>query len=55
MDRAAREIRWGLQRGEDRLTITSQQELLDTLANTTGILVAFLAAIAGISLLVGGI
>jgi putative ABC transport system permease protein len=41
--------------GEDDFTITSQQETLDALEQTTNTFVVFLGAIAGISLLVGGI
>jgi len=39
----------------DRFVITSQQELLETMAQTTGTLTLLLAGITGISLLVGGI
>ena len=41
--------------GEDDFTITSQQETIETLEGTTETFVVFLGAIAGISLLVGGI
>ena len=41
--------------GEDDFTITNQQETLETLEETTNTFVVFLGAIAGISLLVGGI
>jgi putative ABC transport system permease protein len=41
--------------GEDDFTITSQQETIETLQETTNSFVMFLGAIAGISLLVGGI
>jgi putative ABC transport system permease protein len=40
---------------EDDFTVTSQQETIDTLRQTTETFVVFLGAIAGISLLVGGI
>ena len=40
---------------EDDFTITSQQEAIETLEDTTQTFVIFLGAIAGISLLVGGI
>ena len=40
---------------EDDFTITNQQETLETLEETTDTFVIFLGAIAGISLLVGGI
>lgn len=40
---------------QDDFTITSQQEALETLEETTNTFVVFLGAIAGISLLVGGI
>ena len=40
---------------ENDFTITSQQEALETLEATTNTFVVFLSAIAGISLLVGGI
>ena len=42
-------------RDESDFTITSQQETIDTLRETTQTFVIFLSAIAGISLLVGGI
>ena len=41
--------------GDDDFTITSQQETIETLEETTDTFVVFLGAIAGISLLVGGI
>ncbi len=41
--------------GQDDFTITSQQETVQALQNTTSTFVVFLAAIAGISLIVGGI
>jgi len=41
--------------GNDDFTITSQQDMVQTLNESTGVFVIFLAAIAGISLLVGGI
>ena len=41
--------------GDDDFSITSQQETIEALEETTGTFVVFLAAIAGISLLVGGI
>ena len=41
--------------GEDDFTITSQEETIQTLEETTETFVVFLGAIAGISLLVGGI
>ena len=41
--------------GEDDFRITSQQDTLETLEETTETFVVFLGAIAGISLLVGGI
>ena len=40
---------------EDDFTISSQQETIETLEETTNTFVVFLGAIAGISLLVGGI
>ena len=40
---------------EDDFTITSQQQTIETLEETTDTFVVFLGAIAGISLLVGGI
>lgn len=42
-------------RDEDDFDIFTQNDLLDTLGNITGLLTVFLAVIAGISLLVGGI
>ena len=41
--------------GEDDFTISSQQETIDTLKESTQVWVLFLGAIAGISLLVGGL
>lgn len=41
--------------GQDDFLVTSQQETIETLQQTTNTLVVFLGAIAGISLLVGGI
>lgn len=41
--------------GEDDFSIFSQTDLLETVSTITGILTAFLGAIAGISLVVGGI
>ena len=41
--------------GEDDFTINNQQDTLETLEETTDTFVMFLGAIAGISLLVGGI
>ena len=41
--------------GEDDFSITSQQETIETLEETTNTFIVFLGAIAGISLLVGGI
>jgi len=41
--------------GNDDFTITSQQDMIQTLKESTGVFVLLLAAIAGISLLVGGI
>ena len=41
--------------GEDDFTVSSQQETIETLEETTETFVMFLGAIAGISLLVGGI
>lgn len=60
MDRAVQEIATVLRlrhriTGEDDFTIASQQETIQTLEETTGVFVWFLGAIAGISLLVGGI
>ena len=60
MDSAIREVATVLRlrhriTGEDDFSITSQQETIETLQETTGAFVMFLGAIAGISLLVGGI
>lgn len=41
--------------GDDDFTISSQQETIETLEDTTDTFIVFLGAIAGISLLVGGI
>jgi putative ABC transport system permease protein len=41
--------------GNDDFTITSQQDMVQTLQQSTGVFVLLLGAIAGISLLVGGI
>ena len=41
--------------GEDDFTISNQQETIETLEETTNTFIVFLGAIAGISLLVGGI
>jgi putative ABC transport system permease protein len=41
--------------GEDDFTVTSQQETIETLEETTNTFVVFLGAIASISLIVGGI
>ena len=41
--------------GEDDFSITNQQDTIETLQETTNTFVIFLGAIAGISLLVGGI
>ena len=41
--------------GEDDFRISSQQETIETLEDTTNTFIVFLGAIAGISLLVGGI
>ena len=40
---------------EDDFTVASQQAVIDTLAETTATLTIFLGAVAGISLIVGGI
>ena len=60
MDRAEAEIATLLRlrhrlTGEDDFTINNQQDTLETLEETTDTFVMFLGAIAGISLLVGGI
>ena len=60
MDDAIQEIATALRlrhriTGEDDFTITSQQETIETLEETTDTFVVFLGAIASISLLVGGI
>jgi putative ABC transport system permease protein len=41
--------------GDDDFTVSAQQDILDTLEETNNTFVVFLGAIAGISLLVGGI
>ncbi|MFN3706166.1 MAG: ABC transporter permease [Thermoflexales bacterium] len=41
--------------GEDDFTVSTQRELLQTVGSITGAVTAFLAAVAGISLFVGGI
>ena len=41
--------------GDDDFTVSSQQETIETLEETTDTFIMFLGAIAGISLLVGGI
>lgn len=60
MDRAVQEIATVLRlrhriTGEDDFTISSQQDTIEALEETTNTFVVFLGAIAGISLLVGGI
>ena len=60
MDSAIREVATVLRlrhriTGDDDFSITSQQETIETLQETTGTFVVFLGAIASISLLVGGI
>jgi putative ABC transport system permease protein len=62
MDAAAEQIRTVLREqhniaftDEDDFTVLSQADLLDTFGQITGVLTVFLGAIAGISLLVGGI
>ena len=60
MDEAVQEVATVLRlrhriTGEDDFTLTSQQETIETLEETTETFVVFLGAIAGISLLVGGI
>jgi len=60
MDSAVQEIAGVLRlrhriTADDDFTIASQQETIQTLEETTGVFVWFLGAIAGISLLVGGI
>jgi putative ABC transport system permease protein len=49
------EQRHDITNGEDDFTVTSQQETIDTLTESTQVWVILLGAIAGISLLVGGI
>ncbi len=49
------EKRHNITNGEDDFTITSQQETINTLQESTQVWVILLGAIAGISLLVGGI
>ncbi|MDY6910865.1 MAG: ABC transporter permease, partial [Chloroflexota bacterium] len=41
--------------GEDDFTITSQQDILETMQEVTGVMTILLGSIAGIALLVGGI
>ncbi len=41
--------------GDDDFTVTSQQDILATFAQVTGVLTVFLGSVAGISLVVGGI
>ncbi|MEM6835590.1 MAG: ABC transporter permease [Cyanobacteria bacterium P01_C01_bin.120] len=48
-------LRHGLLNREDDFTVQSQQDLLDTAASITGMLMVVLVFTAGISLLVGGI
>lgn len=62
VDSVARQIRETLRdvrdinfRDDDDFEIFTQTDLLDSLGNITGLLTVFLAVIAGISLLVGGI
>ena len=60
MDSAVQEIATVLRQrhrllGEDDFSITNQQETIEALEETTNTFVIFLGAIAGISLLVGGI
>jgi putative ABC transport system permease protein len=62
MDAAAEEIRAVLRErhriafeDEDDFIVLSQADLIQTFGNITGVLTVFLGAIAGISLLVGGI
>jgi putative ABC transport system permease protein len=49
------EMAHNIQNGQDDFTIITQAQILGALDQVTGILTAFLGAIAGISLLVGGI
>ena len=61
IDAAIDEITWVLrdrhdiEYEEDDFTVASQEELLDAMSQVTNVLTIFLSAIAGISLLVGGI
>ena len=60
MDAAVREVATVLRlrhriTGEDDFIVSSQQDTIETLEETTNTFVVFLGAIAGISLLVGGI
>ena len=48
-------LRHGIKKGENDFTVRSQQDLLKTANLVTGMLVIFLAATSGISLVVGGI
>jgi putative ABC transport system permease protein len=50
-----REVRGITFRAEDDFTIATQNQLLSTVGNITGLLTVFLAVIASISLIVGGI
>ncbi|GAI37791.1 unnamed protein product, partial [marine sediment metagenome] len=61
IDSAIDEITWllrdrhDIEYEEDDFTVASQEELLDAMSQVTNVLTIFLSAIAGISLLVGGI
>ena len=61
IDAAIEEISWvlrdrhGIEYQEDEFTVTSQQDILGVFDQITNVLTIFLGAIAGISLLVGGI
>ncbi|TEU12924.1 MAG: FtsX-like permease family protein [Anaerolineales bacterium] len=61
IDSAIDEITWVLrdrhdiEYEEDDFTVASQEELLDAMSQVTNVLTIFLSAVAGISLLVGGI
>jgi len=61
IDAAIEEISWvlrdrhGIEYQEDDFTVTSQQDILGVFDQITNVLTIFLGAIAGISLLVGGI
>jgi len=59
MDDAVREVSTVLRirhriTGKDDFTVSSQQDTIETLEETTNTFIVFLGAIAGISLLVGG-